>query len=135
MGWTKNFGKPEGVLGKMILNSMNSGHTPISKWGLSHYEWKPDTVALDIGCGGGMNVKRMLKLCPQGKAAGIDISDESVRKSKQVNCEFIGKRCDIKKEVQSLFHTGTADLMWLLHLRRSTSGRIYRKHLQKFCVY
>lgn len=97
MGWTKNFGKPEGTIGKMILGSMNSGHTPISKWGLSHYKWKSDTIALDIGCGGGMNVKRMLQLCPQGKAAGIDISDESVRKSKQVNHEYMGKRCDIKK--------------------------------------
>lgn len=97
MGWTKNFGKPEGTVGKMILHGMNSGHTPISKWGLSHYEWKTETIALDIGCGGGMNVKRMLELCPQGKAAGIDISDESVKKSKQVNSEYIGKRCDIKK--------------------------------------
>lgn len=97
MGWTRNFGKPEGAVGKMLLNSMNSGHAPISKWGLSHYEWKPDTAALDIGCGGGMNVKRMLELCPQGKAAGIDISDESVRKSRQVNQEYIRKRCDIKK--------------------------------------
>lgn len=83
MGWTKNFGKPEGTVGKIILNSMNSGHTPISKWGLSCYKWKPDTVALDIGCGGGMNVKRMLELCPQGKAAGIDISNESVKKVKR----------------------------------------------------
>ena len=81
----------------MILNSMNSGHTPISKWGLSHFEWKLDTAALDIGCGGGMNVKRMLEFCPQGKTVGIDISDESVRKSKQVNREYIGKRCDGKK--------------------------------------
>ncbi|MDO5785197.1 MAG: class I SAM-dependent methyltransferase [Eubacteriales bacterium] len=97
MGWTKNFGKPEGILGKIILSSMNSGHTPISKWGLLHYDWKQDTVALDIGCGGGMNVKRMLKLSPKGIAAGIDISDESVRKSKQVNQRELGKRCSIKK--------------------------------------
>lgn len=97
MGWTKNFGKPEGTVGKIILNSMNSGHAPISKWGLTHYDWKPNTAGLDIGCGGGMNVKRMLELCPQGRAAGIDISDESVRKSKQVNCGQIGRRCDIRK--------------------------------------
>ena len=97
MGWTKNFGKPEGVVGRIILNSMNSGHAPISKWGLSRYAWRPDTAALDIGCGGGMNVKRMLAFCPQGSIAGIDISDESVKKSRQVNRENIGKRCDIRK--------------------------------------
>lgn len=97
MGWTRNFGKPEGILGKLILNSMNSGHTPISKWGLSHYGWKPDTAALDIGCGGGMNVRRMLVLAPKGKTAGIDISDESVNKSRKVNQGELGKRCSIKK--------------------------------------
>lgn len=96
MGWTKNFGKPEGALGKMILNSMNSGHTPISNWGLSHYDWKQDTAALDVGCGGGMNVRRMLELSPKGKVAGIDISDESVNKSRKVNCDKLGKRCSIK---------------------------------------
>lgn len=48
------------------------GRCFISKWGLSHYDWKSNTLALDIGFGGGMNVKRMLELCPQGKAAGID---------------------------------------------------------------
>ena len=96
MGWTKNFGRPEGMLGKIILNSMNSGHTPISKWGLRHYDWKPNTDALDIGCGGGMNVKRLLKLCPQGRIAGIDISDESVKKSRQINQKYLGKRCSIK---------------------------------------
>lgn len=97
MGWTKNFGKPEGTLGKMILHSMNSGHTPVSKWGLSQHEWKQNTVALDIGCGGGMNVKRMLELSPEGKAAGIDISEESVKKSRKVNQNELGKRCSIKK--------------------------------------
>ena len=96
MGWTKNFGKPEGIVGKLILHSMNSGHTPISKWGLSHYDWKQDTAALDIGCGGGMNVKRMLALSPKGKVAGIDISDESINKSRKVNHGELGKRCSIK---------------------------------------
>lgn len=97
MGWTKNFGKPEGTIGRIILNSMNSGHTLISKWGLSQYQWKEDTKALDIGCGGGMNVKRMLEFSPRGRVAGIDISEESVRKSRQVNRKSLGKRCDIKK--------------------------------------
>lgn len=97
MGWTKNFGKPEGTMGKLILNNMNLGHTPISKWGLAHYDWKEDTVALDIGCGGGKNVGRMLEFAPKGQVAGIDISDESVKKSKKINRHEIGKRCDIKK--------------------------------------
>lgn len=97
MGWSKNFGKPEGTLGRLLLSDMNIGHTPISKWGLTHYDWQPDTAALDIGCGGGANVKRMLKLSPQGTVCGIDISDESVIKSKKVNLSELGRRCTIAR--------------------------------------
>lgn len=97
MGWTRAFGKPEGKLGHWMLVSMNVEHTSISKWGLAHYDWQPDTAALDIGCGGGMNLKRMLKMCPQGRAAGIDIAEESVIQSKRLNIAELGRRCTVKR--------------------------------------
>lgn len=97
MSWTKNFAKPEGRRGRLLIASMNIGHTPISKWGLAHYAWQTDTAALDIGCGGGVNVRRMLKLAPQGTAAGIDISDECVMQSKRKNLAQLGRRCTIKR--------------------------------------
>lgn len=96
MSWMKNFSKPEGRIGRLIIADMNIGHTSISKWGLSHYAWQPATAALDIGCGGGVNVKRMLKLAPQGTAAGIDISEECVVQSKRKNLAQLGRRCTIK---------------------------------------
>lgn len=96
MNWTRNFQKPEGFLGKFLLANMNLEHTPISKWGLSHYAWQKNTTVLDIGCGGGMNLKRMLKLSPQGNVCGIDISQESLNKSRKVNAKEIGKRCTVK---------------------------------------
>lgn len=96
MNWAKNFAKPEGRVGRLIIADMNIGHTAISKWGLVHYDWQPDTAALDIGCGGGVNVKRMLKLAPQGTVAGIDISSESVIQSKRKNLAQLGRRCTIK---------------------------------------
>ncbi len=40
MGLYKNFvsqtRKPEGVLGKMMLNGMNSGHAKVADWGMDH---------------------------------------------------------------------------------------------------
>ena len=40
MGLYKNFvsqtRKPEGVLGKMMVNGMNGGHAKMADWGLSH---------------------------------------------------------------------------------------------------
>ena len=40
---------------------------------------------LDCGRGGGANIKRLLKKCPQGIVKGIDYSPVSVEKSKKVN--------------------------------------------------
>lgn len=96
MGITKNFSNPEGVWGKIFLSSMNVEHSFISKWGLRHYKWQSNTNALDIGCGGGINIKRMLKKSPMGTVCGLDISKESVEKSIKVNKKHIGKRCEIK---------------------------------------
>ena len=97
LGWTKNFSHPDGLLGRLVLASMNRGHTPISKWGLGLHEWQPDTVALDIGCGGGMNLKRLLERFPQGKAYGVDISELSVRRSRALNRAELGHRCLIRQ--------------------------------------
>ena len=36
---------------------------------------------LDCGCGGGANIKTLLKLCPNGKVQGIDYSAVSVEKN------------------------------------------------------
>ena len=97
MGFFKNFGKPEGFLGKIMLNGMNHDKPPFYRWGFSHYEWRNDTVVLDIGCGGGMNVKKMLGFAPGIKACGIDISDQAVMKSMIMNRSLIGRRCLIRK--------------------------------------
>ena len=40
---------------------------------------------LDCGCGGGANIRRLLKKCPQGIVKGIDYSPVSVEKTKKVN--------------------------------------------------
>lgn len=113
MSWTDNFKNPKGFIGKLLLMDMNIGHTPLSKWGLSHYNWQKDINALDIGCGGGMNLKRMLKLSPYGNVAGIDISQESLNKSRKVNARELGKRCSVKYGSADTipFDTNTFDIV------------------------
>ena len=59
-------------------------------------ELTPDAEVLDCGCGGGANIKRLLKLCPKGTVWGIDYSPVSVEKSKRVNEAAVTKgRCDV----------------------------------------
>ena len=83
MGFFDNMRKPQGKLGNMQLKSMNKEHTPVSLWGLKHLNIKEDDVILDIGCGGGMNIKRMSEKAK--KVYGVDYSIESVKLSRQVN--------------------------------------------------
>ena len=40
---------------------------------------------LDCGCGGGANIKKLLKRCPQGVVKGIDYSEVSVEKARKLN--------------------------------------------------
>ncbi len=87
--------KPEGILGKIMVNGMNSGgHSMLAAWGLGFVDINRNSVALDCGCGGGANVKRLLSKCE--KVYGIDYSEVSIAKSKQVNAQAIAKgRCEI----------------------------------------
>ena len=95
MSFTDNFGHPKGLLGRMMLVSMDKEHRPLMEWGFSQFELPKDANVIDIGCGGGYNVKRILARCPSGKAVGLDISEESVKKAKKVNKDELGKRCEI----------------------------------------
>ena len=76
MGFFDNMRKPQGKLGNFQLKSMNKEHTPLSLWGLTHLNIKPEDIILDVGCGGGINIKRMAENAK--KVYGIDYSIESV---------------------------------------------------------
>ena len=47
---------------------------------------------LDIGCGGGATLRRLLKRSKNGVAYGIDISEESVAKARKVNAKVIDRQ-------------------------------------------
>ena len=90
-----NFGNPQGLLGRIMLSGMNMGHTAMAKWGFTQFEVPSKADAVDIGCGGGYNVKRLLERITDGHVYGVDISGTSVAKSKAANRSELGKRCDI----------------------------------------
>ena len=85
-----NTKKPEGFFGKLMVNGMNGGgHAAMANWALSSLQIKEEGQILDIGCGGGGNIARLLKRCPNGTVTGIDYSSVSVEKSKKVNAQAI----------------------------------------------
>ena len=96
MGLIKSFfsqcARPEGFLGRLMLRFMNFGHAPLTNWGLSLVEIHAGWMMLDIGCGGGATLKRLLKRSKDALVYGIDISEESVAKAKKVNAEVLDKQ-------------------------------------------
>ena len=96
MSFFENTRKPVGFGGKIMVAMMNLGHSPVARWGLRFLELAPDARVLDCGCGGGANIKRLLKKCPQGIVRGVDYSAVSVEKARNLNRTAIQKgRCAV----------------------------------------
>ena len=96
MSFFENTRNPVGIGGKIMVALMNLGHSPVARWGLRFLELTPDAEVLDCGCGGGANMKRLLKKCPQGVVKGSEYSPVSVEKSKRVNKSAVARgRCDV----------------------------------------
>ena len=88
--------KPEGVLGKMMLNGMNSGHAKMADWGLMHLKrTRPEMIA-ELGCGGGRNAGALLEKYPSAKVTALDYSELSVETAKEYNKAMIeAGRCTV----------------------------------------
>ncbi|MCR5685144.1 MAG: class I SAM-dependent methyltransferase [Lachnospiraceae bacterium] len=90
--------KPEGILGKMMVNGMNGGHAQMADWGMSHLKNIVPEEIVDIGCGGGRNAGELLKKYPGSKVTAIDYSEVSVEKAAAYNAETIKSgRCTVQQ--------------------------------------
>lgn len=72
------------TIGKHINNALKE-----------EFDVPDDGMLVDIGCGGGFNIRRLLDRSKDGFVYGIDISSTSVEKSKKTNKKDIGKRCEV----------------------------------------
>ena len=84
--------RPKGALGRVMLSFMNYTHAPLTNWGLKLMDVQDGWTMLDVGCGGGFTIRRLLKQSKNAKVYGIDISEESVAKAKKVNANVLGKQ-------------------------------------------
>ena len=101
MGFLKklftNCAHPKGRMGRFMLRFMNACHGPLNNWGLDLIGIKDGWTMLDIGCGGGASLKRMLERSKNGIVHGIDISEESVAKARKVNAKALGKQVFVQQ--------------------------------------
>lgn len=96
MSFFENTRKPTGLGGKVMVSMMNLGHRALADWGFPFLDIAADAAVLDCGCGGGANLTRLLKKCPDGIVKGIDYSPVSVEKARKVNQQAIQQgRCTV----------------------------------------
>ena len=94
-----NTRKPQGFFGRLMVAGMNGGsHASMATWGLEKTNIPQAGEILDIGCGGGANIARLLARSKEAKVIGADYSPVSVAKSSKVNDKAIAQgRCEIRE--------------------------------------
>ena len=100
MGLFKNYvnqtRKPEGILGKLMVDGMNGGHAKLADWGMAHLRGISPKAIAELGCGGGRNAAELMKRCPQATLTALDYSPVSVEKAKALNAAMIeAGRCTV----------------------------------------
>lgn len=102
MGFFENTRKPDGIGGRMMVAMMNLGHRRLADWGFRFLSLPKNAAVLDCGCGGGANLRRLLKTAEH--VCGIDYSPVSVEKSRKLNQRAIASgRCEVlQASVQAL---------------------------------
>ncbi|MGI6590745.1 MAG: class I SAM-dependent methyltransferase [Eggerthellaceae bacterium] len=94
--YLQNACKPEGEFGAQVLHKMNEHHRGLVDWAFEQVLVPADAHALDVGCGGGANIARLLDACPAGKVTGVDYSLTSVEESCKLNSTAIDAgRCTV----------------------------------------
>ena len=81
----ENAEKPDGFWGKLMIRSMNKGHSELTDWALCHVNIKSGDYVLDVGCGGGKTVGKLSDMVGNGKVYGIDYSDLCIKKAEKLN--------------------------------------------------
>lgn len=96
--FVSNTRKPDGLLGKLMVTGMNVGHEALAEWGCGFLGEEAPSSILDIGCGGGANIRRFLKSNPGACVTGLDDSSVSVDMARRLNAKAIAEgRCEIIK--------------------------------------
>ena len=108
-----NAAKPSGFLGRVMIAGMNIFHSPVALWGLSHVNIPAPLEIAELGCGGGKNIRDLLRKYPAAKVTGLDYSPLSVAKAQKHNRDMIASgRCEVVEgDVSAMaFEDGKFDL-------------------------
>lgn len=106
--------KPTRWLGRLMVSGMNASHSGLTDWGLGHVTIGKAFTVLDVGCGGGLTIRKMAAIASQGRVFGVDYARGSVDGSRALNAQAIREgRVEVREaSVSSLpFADATFDLV------------------------
>ena len=96
MRFVENTRKPLGLGGAIMVSMMNIGHSALADCGFRFLPVSAQSHILDCGCGGGANLKKLLRRYPNSAVHGIDYSVVSVDAARRVNQKAVqAGRCHI----------------------------------------
>lgn len=96
--------KPHGEEGIQTIENMNVNHKEISKFAFECVTFNENAKIIDIGCGGGVNIEKFLKLT-SGNVDGLDYSEVSVSESIKRNSQSVENgRCNVIQADVSNMH-------------------------------
>ena len=107
------FSRPSSLMGRLLLRSMNIGHSRLHQWGLKAAGIQLTDRVLDVGCGGGKAISRILEETRR-EVAGVDHSSEAVKTARSVNRAAVssGRLRIVESSVESLpFRDGFFDVV------------------------
>lgn len=84
-----NPAKPFGEYGVKMLNLMNDSHFAVSGWMLDIVGASDGDRILDVGCGGGMTLRRLSSQVMSGSLVGLDYSPVAIEETAKLNKEDI----------------------------------------------
>lgn len=81
---------PKGFWGLRVIKNMNGKHhAALPEWVFENIKPGSDARVLDMGCGGGANVARLLTMCPDGRVTGLDFSALAIEIATDLNYRAI----------------------------------------------
>ena len=86
---TSQSAEPKGSIGRVMTKIWSSYFQELSKWSFTHVDLDKHNTILDVGFGGGANIKYLKEHNDTSTVYGVDISEEALKTATEVNKKYV----------------------------------------------
>jgi 2-polyprenyl-3-methyl-5-hydroxy-6-metoxy-1,4-benzoquinol methylase len=88
---SRQAGRPDRFIGRWFAARMNVSHSALTDWALGALGDLPDARVLDVGCGGGRTLAKLVARSRGPAVYGADFAPGSVLLARETNAEAIAQ--------------------------------------------